>query len=302
MTEKKKKWLIILCVLAPVVLVLSVAFPLVFESLQTLPPIAASPNPNGYEDLIRAGGMVSPDTAKFTRMNLAELRNLSAANASALALARTGLSRECRVTTQFTKSYANLHLTELSNLKNLTLALLAEGRRAELENHPATAAKFYLAVIAFGNAAARGGVLTDQLFGTATEAIGTRALAAIATMLDAPACRETAATLEKLDAQRQTLPEVMQHEHAWSVRTFNSLAEKVSRQLTARAVAKAFEKPAQNFTVQQSKTRHLLVQLAARAYALDTGHPPTAAAALVPGYLQAVPQDPLTGSNLVFAP
>jgi hypothetical protein len=235
-------------------------------------------------------------------MNLAGLRDLSAANASALALARTGLSRACRVTTQFSKSYANQHLTELSNLKNLALALLAEGRHAELENHPATAAKFYLAVIAFGNAAARGGVLTDQLFGTATEAIGARALAAIAGTLDAPTCRETAATLEKLDAQRQTWPEVLQQEHAWSVRTFDSLVEKVSRQLKARAIEKAFEKPAQNFTAQQSKTRQLMVQLAARAYALENGHPPGSIAALLPIYLHVVPQDPLTGTNIFYSP
>ena len=302
MTEKKKKWLIILCVLAPTVLVLSVAIPLIYQSLQPLPPIAVLPNPNGYDDLIRAGAMISPDTAKFTTLDLACLRSLSAANASALALARIGLSRACRVTTQFSKSYANQHLTELSNLKNLTPALLAEGRRAELEKHPALAAKFYLAVIAFGNAAARGGVLTDQLFGTATEAIGTRALAAIAGPLDAATCRETAATLEKLDAQRQTWAEVMQQEHAWSVRTFNSLAEKVSRQLTARATEKAFEKPAQNFTAQQSKTRELMVQLAARAYALENGHPPANIAALVPIYLHAVPQDPLTGTNAIYSP
>ena len=42
-----------------------------------------------------------------------------------------------------------------------------------------------------------------------------------------------------------------------------------------------------------------MVDLAARAYELDKGHPPASAADLVPEYLKAVPQDPVTGTNMI---
>jgi hypothetical protein len=303
MTDKKRKWLVIFGVLVPGAIILTIAVPLIFQSLQPLPPIPALPNPNGYNDLIQAGEMISADTANFDKMNPAELQKLVATNAKALALARVGLNNECRVTTQFTKTYMDLdhHFVELSGFKNLAHVLMAEGRLAELKNHPGDAAKFYLEAVHLGNESARGGILIDQMVGTATEAIGTRSLEKIAGSLDAKSCRETAATLETLDAQRQTWPEVMQQEHAWSLRTFNTLRDKISRQLVTRATEKAYEKPAQNFAGQQTKTRQLIVQLAARAYELDKGHRPANLTELVPDYLKAVPQDPSTGTNMVYS-
>jgi hypothetical protein len=46
----------------------------------------------------------------------------------------------------------------------------------------------------------------------------------------------------------------------------------------------------------------LLIDLAARAYELDKGHRPANLADLVPDYLKAVPQDPFTGTNMVYLP
>ena len=50
------------------------------------------------------------------------------------------------------------------------------------------------------------------------------------------------------------------------------------------------------------KTHQLIVDLAARAYELDKGHRPVSVAELVPEYLKAVPQDPVTGTNLIYSP
>jgi hypothetical protein len=45
-----------------------------------------------------------------------------------------------------------------------------------------------------------------------------------------------------------------------------------------------------------------LINLAARAYELDKGKPPESLADLVPDYLKAVPQDPFTGTNMIYSP
>jgi len=304
MTDKKRKWLFIFFVLIPAALILTIAIPLIFQMLQPLPPVPPLPNPNGYVDLVKAGEMISADTGKFDQMSPAELRNLVATNAGAVVLAHAGLSNQCRVTTQFTKTYLDLnnHFVELSALKNLAHALMAEGKLAESENHPGDAAKIYLETVHLGNESARGGILIDQLLGTAGEAIGTRALEKISGSLDAKSCRETAATLAALDAQRQTWLEVMQQEQAWSRRTYPGLRDRFQAMMTANSVKKMFEKAWQKFAEQQLKTRQLMVQLAARAYALDNGKPAASLADLVPDYLKVVPQDPLTGTNIVYSP
>ena len=45
-----------------------------------------------------------------------------------------------------------------------------------------------------------------------------------------------------------------------------------------------------------------MVRLASRAYALDKGRRPTALTELVPGYLKSVPQDPVTGTDMLYRP
>src|SRR5689334_8080603 len=72
---------------------------LIDYKLQPVPVIPPLPNPNGYDDLVKAGTMVSPNSVRVSleRTNEAQLRSLVSTNADALALARVGLSRECRM-------------------------------------------------------------------------------------------------------------------------------------------------------------------------------------------------------------
>jgi hypothetical protein len=53
---------------------------------------------------------------------------------------------------------------------------------------------------------------------------------------------------------------------------------------------------------QQTRTRLLLIQLAARAYELEKGQRPKSLADLVPVYLKTIPQNPLTGTNMAYYP
>ena len=157
-------------------------------------------------------------------MKLEELRKQVAKNSDALQAARTSLQEDCAVPLQFSPNWGSRHLPELANFKRLAQAFVAEGRLAEMENRPGDAAKSYLDTIRLGHKSAQGGVLIDQLVGIAIEAIGMADLQKLVDQLDAKTCRETAATLETLDAQKQTWKEVMQQEHAWSRRAFTGLS------------------------------------------------------------------------------
>jgi hypothetical protein len=46
----------------------------------------------------------------------------------------------------------------------------------------------------------------------------------------------------------------------------------------------------------------LLIDLAARAYKLDKSKSPASISDLVPDYLKTIPQDPFTGTNIVYPP
>jgi hypothetical protein len=45
-----------------------------------------------------------------------------------------------------------------------------------------------------------------------------------------------------------------------------------------------------------------MVAFAARVYELEKGKRPEKMRELVPAYLKAIPQDPATGTNMVYAP
>jgi hypothetical protein len=299
MTKKTRNWLITLAILIfPFVLFFGF---LIFME-EPVPPLAPLPNPNGYDDLLKASQMLAASGDSSDATNLNQLREWVPKNAGALALARAGLSNQCRVPVQYTESYISNHLDDLAGVKRLARAFAAEGRLAEAENRTDDAIKAYLDTIHLGNESARGGVLIDALVGIAIESIGTSHLTNLVGHLDAKSCLETATTLEILDEQRQTWDEIMRQERDWSRRTFNSLRDKVFWPLLAKTAERAYAKPEINFKKQQTKTRQLLIALAARAYELDKGHPPASAADLVPEYLKVVPQDPVTGTNMVYSP
>ena len=273
---------------------------LLFWDAEPLPPVPPLPHLNGYEDLVKAGQMITQNVSHHDEMNQQELRALVETNSKALLLARAGLQQECRVPLQFSPAYPDLD--KMSGLKKLAQAFTAEGELAEKEKRYGDAVKSYLDTIRLGNETARGGLLIDQLVELAVEAVGTSHLQEIMNNLDSKSCRKTAAALETLDSQRQTWDEVMQQERDWSRRTFTGIRYELVRLVERHSLEKIFQNAEQQFDKQRSKTRQLIIEFAARAYELDKGHRPASIADLVPGYLKSIPQDPLTGTNMVYPP
>jgi hypothetical protein len=259
------------------------------------------PNPNGYDALVKAGEMAAIETGDFSETKLEDLRAQTAKNYGALQAARIGLQEDCAVPLQFSLNVSQ-HLPELADFKRLAQAFVVEGQRAEMENRPGDAVKSYFDTIRLGHKSAQGGVLIDQLVGTAIEAMGVSHLQKLVDQLDAKTCRETAATLETLDAQRQTWNEVVQQERAWSRRTYPDIRYRMTELVMSSSLKKALQKAGQKFNGQEKKTHQLIIDLAAHAYVLENGHRPASVANLVPDYLKAVPKDPITGTNLVLTP
>src|ERR1035438_8480104 len=186
-----------------VVAILLVVIAMVFTFSQPSPPRAPLPQPNGYDDFVKAGGMVTDNAFDYRTMSQEELRAFVTKNAEALKLVRTGLGHDCRMPLDYSATNPT-NIRNLSIIKRLDFAVMAEGRLAELENRPADAAEAYLAVIRLGCAMSQGGLIIDSLVDIAIESIGTSGMQRLTLTLDAKQCREAAAVLESCDARRDS--------------------------------------------------------------------------------------------------
>ena len=289
--------------------IIIVAFPFVlfsfflFSRVVEVPPRPpALPNPNGYDNFLRAGSEVAENTGDFDTMNVAQLRELAGKNAAALAEARAGLSNQCLVPVQYTESYASNHLNDLAGMKRLAQAFTAEGMLVEMEGRTNDAIQSFVDTIRLGGETMRGGVLIDGLVGIAIDAMGTAHLQTLVPHLNANTCRETEATLESLEASSPTWNEVIQQENDWSHATFRGWRYDLMRLESGKSASAAIASSKRKFDAREQKRQQLIIALAARAYQLEKGHPPASAADLVPDYLKAVPKDPVTGTNLIYSP
>jgi hypothetical protein len=265
---------------------------------QPAPTAPVLPSPNGYDDFVKAGQMLSGDVSGYRDLTEAQLRSLVMTNAGALNLMRTGLCHDCRVVLAYSVTNTSF-LSDLAALKRLAQALAAEGRLAELDSRPGDAARCYSDMIRLGCETSRGGRVIESLVGIAIESIGDSQLQKLISMLDAIQCRTAATALETADLRRDSPAAILQQERDWCRRAYG-LKGQFTRLLTFRLTRQTEQRLVSKFDAQRTQTRRLLVTLAVRAYQLEHGVPPDNLSALVPLYLKALPQNPLTGTNLSY--
>jgi hypothetical protein len=249
---------------------------------------APPPRPNGYDDFVKAGRLLSPAVGNAYTMPEQELRALLASNTPALSLVRTGLTRQCRVPMDYSPTNT-AHISNLALVKRLAQGLAAQGRLAELEHRPADAAECYLVTIRLGQEVCRGGVIIDSLVGLAVEAIGLSPLEKLVPKLDAVECRKLATALETAETNQEPAQTFVRNDELWGRRTYGWRFG-VYRLLNFRSHTLSIQRYLGRYSAMELRTRVLVLALASRAYELDHGRPPANPAELVPGYLQALPQ------------
>ena len=298
-----KRNVLTVVLLLGVMIIIAVAVSLLVPSRSPVSPFKPMPDPNGYDGLVQAGQTLTGSFADYKTLGHEELLALVEANTNALRAARQALELECQVPLQFSSSYmATTHLGSVQALRTLAQALAAEGRLAEMENRPAQAAKSYLNVVRLGTQSARGGLVVDLMIGTAIESIGVKHLKDVSGRLDATSSRETAKALEALDARREPWSDVAERERIWSRRSSGGIRYRLAALFASGSLKTSMQQAEQRVNRQTADTRHLLVRLAARAYELDKNKPATRLEDLVPEYLKAIPQDPVTDTNMAYVP
>jgi len=248
------------------------------------------PDPNGYDDLVRAGDMA------VVPSRYDDLAKLVATNTEALKSARSGLSRECRVPLENTiKSIGRANVT-FPSFDRLMGAFRLEGRLAEFGQRPADAAQSYVAITRLGQEIMRGGVVMDAVNGSFVEESGLAPLGPLSARLTAEQCRQISTALEAADAKRETVENIVHQEKIWGRRTFGW------RYYMHPIVIAQQKHRASCITVESDRTRKLMITLAARAFELEHGAKPKSINDLVPNYLRTVPKDAFTGKGMAYPP
>ena len=165
------------------------------------PPL---PNPNGYDDLLAAAEAIQGKPYEFLDLEKDDLRAAVSANAESLRLLRLGLSRPCMAPTHSIVANFNTLHRDLIKFKSLALLLKAEGKLAELEGRPASAASSYATAMHLGNEMSRGGLLINRLVGIACEGIGSIVMVKLVPQLNCEQSRPVIADLEQIDRTRVT--------------------------------------------------------------------------------------------------
>jgi hypothetical protein len=263
----------------------------------TRPPL---PNPNGYDDFLRAGAAVTDDVGNFSTLDRDGLRELVRTNTEPLRLLRLGMTRQCAMPIDWSATNFMGMVGNLAEMKKLALLLAAEGRLAEMDSLPADAAKSYVDAIHFGNEVGRGGFLINRLVGVACEAIGSRSVSKLVPGLTCQQARPLIAELEKIDGARVTWDEIWRTESAYARSQLSKIGNPLGR-FTAWWQLRPVRKNAEaRHTMAVAHVRLLAVELALHCYQAENSRLPAHLDELVPKYLSKVPQDPFTGQPLIY--
>jgi hypothetical protein len=292
---KKKLLLGALVTVIAALLILVIATP----KPELEPPL---PVPNGYDDFVKAGTMINPNPPDWWSMNGDELhealRVLTATNQAALDLVRTGLAKECRMVPWDGGSGSGLHLDDLAKTKATAQAFSAASKLALIEGRTNEAASLATDCIRYGSESARGGVLIDHLVGIAIKNISLRTLSEASAGMDVENARKAIAALEDIRTGSESCEEVIKREKQWARRgRFGSMGL-VGQFVQPFISRKIFANGRQKFTKSETDICRVQIQLAAHAYELEHGKPPTAMNELVPQYLKSAPLDSETGKEL----
>ena len=272
------------------------------------------PNPNGYDELVKAGQELQqinltnsafsewqhalnpavPRTG-MTPPTASQMRAAVTAVEPALRLARHGMGEECRVPNYSLKDYP-AHFSDHTGIKFLADAFQLEGQEAEHVGRYSDAARSYLDIVRLAQESARGGAFMEGTDERIIEMKGLARLQILTLRLDGRTCRETAAALQAIEARREPADSFARREH--NLQRSGGIKALISRLLNYRTLKKNETTFRALWQGADASTQLAIIQLATRAYKLDhAGAQPPTLGSLVPQYLKTVPVFPYAETN-----
>jgi hypothetical protein len=262
--------------------------------------LAAPPDENGMDDLLRAGEMVAKPAVDISALSHEALLRYLEHSKSALALARTALARPCQMTMPTDGTpLTDLNFERTQNLRQLGRVLAAAGRNHLESGDLHGAAHDYFQVVRLGDAMMHGGAMLHATIGVAIQGAGLEGLRQLLPQLDSAARQDLDARLAKLDAEQEEFDEIAAREWQyakmttpWNVRwTLLQVPQLWDQSRLAAELA---------FNRGMAWRRLLRTHLALRRFWLAENKYPESLEELVPHYLGELPFDPFSGSSLIY--
>lgn len=289
---------IIFC-MAVVSLKASIIAGLYLASLPTTESPVRLPDAPGYIALLEAAALC-PDRSAIDvwKAGPAELAGFVNRSGDALASARQALGQECHVSLQYTQADINRNLAKF---RDLTWAMIAEARLAELSGQCDEAVRVYLDVVAVARAIAKEGIVQDAFEGWATENRAVTGMERLRHRLTADQARTLLDALRRTEAEREPLDAIRHRETVWQEHGWGTGFRMVN-QFLGGEFADSTEQNLRCGMSCQARMRILICELALQLYTAEHGGEPETLAALIPNYLDEVPDDPFTRGPLRYRP
>ena len=225
------------------------------------------PDPNGYDDFVRAAAALGDLPDKPEELPPDALRDLVTQHAGALRDLRTGLRHGASVPPAALGPWSSAAGDVLIGFRDLGRLLAAEGRLELVNGRTNDAARIYGEVIQFGAELCRGGPIIHRQVGVAVESMGATRLHPLVPMLDRAACRDLLKALEATDQRRESTVEVLANEAEW-VRRNSPLLSRILFKLLPASVnpsRRSRQGVLAGITRQEAAIRQLKAEVAARS-------------------------------------
>lgn len=263
----------------------------------------ALPDPNGYDDLVKAGREVElPGVIKgyYNEQKLAvwrrEAEPIVDANRGALDQLRPALTREIVAPRFWLEGDETTRHDDLAGIQDLArlahLAALIDWRQGRTE----AAVKRELEIVRLGHEIMRGGIHFDLYQGRFATSWGLKGLSRRSGQLDSEACRQAAVELIKIDEGRERIDRIDSGNQLYLVAS----ERLINRVLDFPAARKAKRRARYWNNVGRVQLNLCALNLAIRAHQLDEGKFPETLEELIPEQLVAIPEDPFSVSGYIY--
>lgn len=267
-------------------------------------PVVALPRPNGHDDLSAARSLLSDNlivsSGNFDRdaATKAELVAAVAEVRAAIERVEVGLPLETMRLLDYSLN-SELAFNEIQPTRDLSRALDAAGRLAEVEGDYEQSLRWHLNGVKHGFASRRGGLTVDDLVGVACTGIGLAGVFEIRQHLNSQQCAEVIDAINELIVRAEPFADVAYRDRVWTQRAMGWMAH-LSQLLDPEDHSGASYEWARQLEL--AKCRLLMAELALVAFENEHGRLPDSPQELLSDMLPAMPIDPLspTGAPLQF--
>jgi hypothetical protein len=263
------------------------------------------PDPNGYDDLVRAGALVKgewPNKGDLAKARVEEVRAIVEANKASLEIVKVGLGRECMVRMVDTNEGLGEHLSDISKLRQVYRLLIGQGLVFEADGRIAEAAGCYRELLKLGQAVTQNGLEIDVTTGWSFQIKAIMELTRIRDQLPKDQVLALIGELASLDRRRVTMAAIDTRRERWLAGSFSPYMRTIMRLqgIDKKAVVDATKSLKVSRDKLDRKSGFFQVSLAIHAFHEDRKAWPKSVQELIPDYLASVPIDPNTDKPLEY--